>query len=191
MSLKKKNRFKPIFKKFIKLRENNQNRQKVLNFKKKKWELFLKLYLKNRLKSYRKFKPIDQSQYKVAKRGYRILGYKKRFRDALNIGNRLRNFYGNLRKNYFKTKIKLVFNQKALKLNTENAFLHLFESRLDTVLYRSKFAPTMRSAQQLILHGKVYVNQTQIKSKAYNLKNGRAAGTSNGNELQERATGIN
>ena len=46
------------------------------------------------------------------------------------------------------------------------------ESRLDTVLYRTKFAPTVRSARQLILHGKVYVNQVQVKSKAYNLKRG-------------------
>ena len=40
MSLKAKNRFKPIFKQSLRLRENVQNRQKILKFKKKKVEIF-------------------------------------------------------------------------------------------------------------------------------------------------------
>ena len=32
MILKKKNKFKPLYKKFVQLRENSQNRKKVLNF---------------------------------------------------------------------------------------------------------------------------------------------------------------
>ena len=39
-------------------------------------------------------------------------------------------------------------------------------------MYRSKFATTVKSARQLILHGKVYVNHIQNKSKAHPLKNG-------------------
>ena len=41
MSLKAKNRFKPIFKQSLRLRENVQNRQKILKFKKKSGNLFL------------------------------------------------------------------------------------------------------------------------------------------------------
>ena len=66
----------------------------------------------------------------------------------------------------------MALSKKKSKLKIENTFLNLFESRLDTVLYRAKFAPTVRSARQLILHGKIYVNQKQVKSKAYNIKNG-------------------
>ena len=40
MSLEKKNRFKPIFKQSLRLRENIQNRQKVLKFKKKNGNRF-------------------------------------------------------------------------------------------------------------------------------------------------------
>jgi hypothetical protein len=36
MILKNKNKFRPIYKKFIKLRENLQNREKILRLKKKK-----------------------------------------------------------------------------------------------------------------------------------------------------------
>ena len=171
MSLEKKSRIKPIFKQYLKLRENVQNRKKILKFKKRKWQFFLKFY-KNKLKNYRKFKPLDHSKYFVTKYGTRGVSYNKRFRDTLQAGKRLRIFYGNLLKKYFKKKIELTLNKKKSSLNRENAFLHFFESRLDTVLYRAKFAPTIQSARQLILHGKTYINQKQIKSKAYNLKNG-------------------
>lgn len=171
MSLKKKNRFKPIFKQSLKLRENVQNRQKILKFKKKKWKAFLTFYL-NKLKNYKKFKPLDHSKYFVTKYGTRGVSYNKRFRDTLQAGKRLRIFYGNLLKKYFKKKIKLALNKKKSALKIENTFLHLFESRLDIVLYRAKFAPTVRSARQLILHGKVSVNKIQVKNKAYTLKKG-------------------
>ena len=52
----KKNRFKPLYKQFIKLRENVQNREKILNFKKKKWSNLL-FYYKRSLKRFNKFKP--------------------------------------------------------------------------------------------------------------------------------------
>lgn len=175
MSFQRKNRFKPIFKQFIKLRENVQNRQKLLKFKKKKWKSFLKFYI-NRLKNFKKFKPLDHSKYFVTKYGTRGVGYSKRFRDTLQAGKRLRVFYGGVLKKYLKKKIKITLSKK--KYNSKNltgletVFLQLFESRIDTVLYRAKFAPTMRSARQLILHGKVYVNQIQVKTKAYILKHG-------------------
>lgn len=175
MALFKKNRFKPVFKPLLKLRENVQNRQKALKFKKKKWETFLKFY-KRKLRYFKKFKPLDHSKYFVTKYGTRGASYKKRFRDTLQAGKRLRIFYGNLLKKYFKKKIKLASNTKKSSLKNvtklESGFLKIFESRLDTVLYRAKFVPTMRSARQLILHGKIYVNQIQVKTKAYHLKYG-------------------
>ena len=175
MSFKKKNRFRPIFKQLIKLRENIQNRQKILKLKKKKWKPFLKFYL-NKLKTFRKFKPLDHSKYFVTKYGTRGVSYNKRFRDTLQSGKRLRLFYGGLLKKYFKQKINSALNKKRYQSKNltkiETIFLQLFESRLDIILYRSKFAPTVRSARQLILHGKVYVNQVKVKSKAYNLKSG-------------------
>lgn len=175
MTFQKKNRFKPVFKQFIKLRDNIQNRQKLLRFKKKKWKPFLKFYL-NKLKNFKKFKALDHSKYFVTKYGTRGVGYNKRFRDTLQAGKKLRIFYGHLLKKYFKKKIKKILkkkrpNSKNLK-KLDQIFLQLFESRLDTVLYRAKFVSSVRSARQLILHGKVYVNQTQIKSKAYILKSG-------------------
>lgn len=179
MSLQKKNRFKPVFKQIIKLRENVQNRQKLLKFKKKKWESFLKFYI-NKLKNYRKFKPLDHSKYFVTKHGTRGVGYNKRFRDTLQAGKKLRLFYGNLLKKYFKKKIRTVLSEKKPKSKNitglETVLIEVFERRLDTVLYRAKFAASMRSARQLILHGKVYVNNVRVQSKAYTLQTGDIIG---------------
>ena len=56
-----------------------------------------------------------------------------------------------------------MFTEKALKKKgdtTEN-LVGLLETRLDTVIYRAKFAPTVFSARQLINHGHFKVNKKE------------------------------
>ena len=48
--------------------------------------------------------------------------------------------------------------------------LQFFESRLDTVLFRSKFCLSFKSAGQLILHGHILINGAPITTKSYILK---------------------
>jgi ribosomal protein S4 len=169
MVLKKKTKFKPLYKKFFKLKENVQNRQKLLNFKKKKWEIIIKKY-KHSLKWYRQFKPKNQNQYIVSKFSNRGTSYKQRYRDSLLTLKKLELFYGGFVKKVIK---KQVSNQikKNYKNNTR-IFIESFEKRLDIILYRAKFCPSMRNAQQLIVHGKVLVNNKEIKIKSYKLRPG-------------------
>lgn len=170
-----KKKFKPIFKQLIRLRENVQNRKKLLNFRKKKWKSFIKFY-ESKLKNFKKFKPLDHSRYFVTKYGTQGASYNKRFRDTLQAGKRLKLFYGNLIEKYFRKKIKMMLGKKQLNskslVGLKLSFLQCFESRLDTVLYRAKFAPTVKNAQQLILHGHVEVNKIQTKIKGYILQKG-------------------
>lgn len=168
MSFQNKNRFRPIFKQVLKLRENVQNRQKLLSFKKNKWKSFLRFYI-NKLKPFKKFKPLDQTKHYVNKYGTRGTSYTKRFRDTLTAGTRFRLFYGNMLRKGLKRRIKIA--TKSFKLS-EFEFIQLFERQLDTVLYRAKFASSMRSARQLISHGNVFVNNEPIKSKTFSLRNG-------------------
>ena len=44
------------------------------------------------------------------------------------------------------------------------------ESRLDTVIYRAKFAPTVFSARQLINHGHIKVNGKKVNIPSYKVK---------------------
>lgn len=176
MIFQKKNRFKPLYKQFLKLRENVQNRPKILKFKKQKWRKLIQ-YTKKKLKRYKKFRPQDQTQYLVSKYPTRGAAYKKRFFNTLRLTKKFNLYYGGMSKNYIKKQIRFILSKK--QTQTQNSFENLnllflehFESRLDTVLYRSKFARSMRNARQLIVHGKIFINKTQIKTPSYLLKIG-------------------
>lgn len=165
----KKNRFKPLYKKFINLHENVQNRKKIFQFKKQKWSKFIG-YLKHRLKRYKKFKPQNQTQYVVSRYPNKWNSYKKgKYRTILQVYKRFKLLYGNFNKKKIKKTIKqALVNRHNLNLN----FLKVFEKRLDTVLYRAKFSLSISSARQLISHGKVFVNNKKVNSKNFLLKSG-------------------
>lgn len=82
---------------------------------------------------------------------------------------KLRMFYGSLSKKhltrYFRlsTKTPGEFSKK---------FIQLLEHRLDVILYRSHFAPTLASARQLIAHNSIFVNNTRVSSPNYHVKPG-------------------
>jgi small subunit ribosomal protein S4 len=48
----------------------------------------------------------------------------------------------------------------------------LLETRLDTVVYRSKFVPTPFAARQLVSHGHVRVNGRRVTIASYQVKEG-------------------
>jgi ribosomal protein S4 len=167
MFIKQNNRIRPLYKQLLKLRENIQNRTKLLKFKRKKWLLFVQNY-KKKLKWYNKFKPTDQTKYLVTTYPSKGTAHKKQYRNSLNKSKALRLFYGSLAKKIFKKQINY------LKTKNSNSryllFLKLFEQRLDTVLFRSKFSKSIKNARQLITHGLVNVNNKQVGYPAYLLK---------------------
>ena len=164
MILKHKNRYKPLYKQFIKLKENIQNRKKVLNFRKHKWQLFIKNY-KQKLKYYRKFKPNDPVQYLVSKYPTKNLSYRNRYKTTLGDSKKLRLVYGGLSKKKVKKLLKILTKKTYKEVNL--LFLKLLDYRLDVVLYKAKFATSIRNAQQFIMHNKILVNKKIIKIKSY------------------------
>lgn len=169
MVLQKKNRFKPLYKQFKNLRENVQNRNKILQFKKQKWKKFIS-YLKYKSKRYKKFKPYTQNQYTVTRYSSKWNSYKKSYKNTLQIYKRFKLMYGNFNKKKIKN-----FRFEAFKLKNKNlniSFLNLFEKRLDVTLFKAKFSNSIRNSKQLISHGKIYVNYNKVKSQAYKLKTG-------------------
>nr|WAK85016.1 ribosomal protein S4 [Amicula sp. isolate GU52X-4 cfCalB7] len=173
MILKRKNIYKPFFKQLIKLRENVQNKNKILKFKKQKWKSFI-FYYNKKLKKYKKFRPLDQTQYNVSKYPNKYTSVKKNFLNTLRSVQRFKLFYECLRNKIIKKIIKLVkkkkINRNLLKLNF--ALLKFFESRLDIVLYRSKFCQSVKIARQFILKNIIFVNNRLINNKYYILKKG-------------------
>jgi ribosomal protein S4 len=172
MIIKKQTRFKPLYKQFKQLNENVQNRKKLLQFKKQKWIKLLG-YLNHKNKRYKKFKPYSQTQYVVSRYSNKWNSYKKgSFRTMLYTYKKFKLLYGD----FIKYKIKKFVRQALLKKNTKTSlnvtFLKIFERRLDTILYRAKFCRSIRGARQLIVHGKILINNKVTKSQSVFLKEG-------------------
>lgn len=172
--LKKKRYNKPFYKQFIKVRKNIQTRAKLFTFKKQKWNK-LQNYSLKQLRFFKRYKFKDQfllEKYKFASRGN---SYKKRFKNNLIKIQLFSLFYGGLKKKYLKTHINKIKNKSFQKLSFKNQKQHnilkFFESRLDTILYRSKFSLSIKSARQFILHGHVFVNNHIVKTSSYVVKN--------------------
>jgi small subunit ribosomal protein S4 len=80
---------------------------------------------------------------------------------------KLKSYYGNINERQFRN-----IYRKAIKRRgdtTEN-LVALLETRLDTVIYRAKFAPTVFSARQLINHGHFKVNKKKVNVSSYLVK---------------------
>ncbi len=57
---------------------------------------------------------------------------------------------------------------------TSHLFLRRLECRLDNIVYRLKFAPTIFAAQQLVSHGHVYINGKKVDRRSFEVKAGMA-----------------
>lgn len=167
-----KKRYKPFYKQFLRLRKNIQNRPKLFKFRKQKWVKFQQ-YSKNQLKFYKRFKIRDQFQLSVSKFASRGNSFQKKFRNNLYERKIFSLFYGKLKKKYLKKYILQFISSNSVSSNSldfRHRTLKFFESRLDTVLYRTNFSSSIKSASQLILHGHVLVNGIPVKTKSYILK---------------------
>lgn len=81
----------------------------------------------------------------------------------------LRAFYGNCSEKEF----ILTYKQaKTLKGNTGVNFIKLLEHRLDTVLFRMRFANTFEEVRQLITHKHILVNGKVVYTSSFSLKTG-------------------
>jgi len=72
----------------------------------------------------------------------------------------------------YKKNLNYNFQAKKLQGKSSNNLLLLFENRLDTTLYRIKFAQSLPQARQLIHHQKVYINGNSVIFPSYQLKPG-------------------
>lgn len=171
--MKHKNRHKPFYKQFLRLRQNVQNRAKLLRFKKQKWQRFQN-YAKNQLGFYRRFKIKDQFQLSASKFASRGNSFQWKFRNNLYQRKLFSLFYGGLKKKYLKKSIFKAINTKNYTNSNLSDFrynaLKFFESRLDTVIYRSNFSLSIKEASQLVLHGHVLINGQPVKNKSCILK---------------------
>jgi ribosomal protein S4 len=168
-----KKRYKPFYKQFLRLRVNIQNRPKVFNFRKQKWLKFQR-YSESQLKFFKRFKIKDQFRFFVNKFASRGNSFQKKFRNNLQERKVFSLFYGGLKKKYFKVHVLNSIRSRKSKDSgsgdTQHKVIQFFESRLDTVLYRSGFCLSIKEARKLVLHKHVLVNKRFVTTGSYLLK---------------------
>ena len=111
--------------------------------------------------------PFNTRNYKPGQHGQSRKSKPTDYGMQLIAKQKLKSYYGNINERQFRN-----IYRKAIKKRgdtTEN-LVALLETRLDTVIYRAKFAPTVFSARQLINHGHFKVNKKKVNVSSYLVK---------------------
>ena len=95
---------------------------------------------------------------------------------------KLRFYYGDITEKQFRRIYEKASNKKG---DTGQILIELLERRLDAVVYRMKFVPTIFAARQFVNHGHVKVNGKRVTIPSYTVKDGDAI------ELKEQSKQMN
>jgi small subunit ribosomal protein S4 len=99
--------------------------------------------------------PVNKREYGPGQHGQRRKGKMSDFGIQLRAKQKLKGYYGDVTEKQFKATYQ---EASRMKGDTGQNLIGLLERRLDMVVYRAKFAPTIFSARQLVSHGHVRVN---------------------------------
>ena len=87
----------------------------------------------------------------------------------LKAKQRLKKYYGEITEKQFSNTFKKAKNKKG---DTSQLFIGLLESRLDMIVYRANFVPTIFAARQFVNHKHVLVNGKSVNIASYSVKPG-------------------
>ena len=111
--------------------------------------------------------PFNSRNYPPGQPGKARKGKLSDYGIQLEAKQKMKFYYGNINERQFRN-IYLKAIQK--KGNTTENLVGILERRLDTVVYRAKFATTVFSARQLINHGHIKVNDKKVNIPSYLVK---------------------
>jgi small subunit ribosomal protein S4 len=113
--------------------------------------------------------PINSRPYGPGQHGQRRKGKMSDFGLQLMAKQKLKGYYGNITEKQFRRTYDEAARRKG---NTTENLIGLLESRLDAIVYRAKFVPTVFAARQFVNHGHVKVNGTKVNIPSYRCKPG-------------------
>ena len=111
--------------------------------------------------------PFNSRNYPPGQHGKSRRGKPSDYGIQLEAKQKMKFYYGNMNERQFRN-IYLKAIQK--KGNTSENLVGFLESRLDTIIYRAKFATTVFSSRQLINHGHIIVNGKKVNIPSYSVK---------------------
>src|ERR1700710_2497044 len=111
--------------------------------------------------------PVNSRSYGPGQHGQRRKQKVSDFGLQLRAKQKLKGYYGNLTEKQFHRTYQEADRRKG---NTSENLIGLLESRLDAVVYRSKFVPPPFAARQFVNHGHVLVNGKRVNIPSYRVK---------------------
>ncbi len=113
--------------------------------------------------------PVNRREYGPGQHGQRRKQKLSDFGIQLRAKQKLKGYYGNITEKQFKGIYK---EASRLKGDTGENLIGLLERRLDAVVYRAMFVPTVFAARQFVSHGHIKVNGRRVNIPSYRLKVG-------------------
>ena len=113
--------------------------------------------------------PLNKRQSRPGQHGERRGAKLSDFGQQLRAKQKLKGSYGNISERQFLRNYKEAVR---LKGSTSENLIGLLERRLDAVVYRAKFVPTVFAARQFVSHGHVSVNGQKVTIPSYRVKVG-------------------
>ena len=126
--------------------------------------------------------PVNKREYGPGQHGQRRKSKATDYGIQLRAKQKLKGYYGDVTEKQFKRAYQ---EADRMKGDTSQNLIGLLESRLDAIVYRAKFAPTVFASRQLVSHGHVYVNGVKCNIASRHVKAGEIV--SLGNKAQEMA----
>jgi len=113
--------------------------------------------------------PVNRREYGPGQHGQRRKGKLSDYGVQLKAKQKLRGYYGSISERQFRG---IYQEARRLKGDSGAHMIGLLERRLDAVIYRAKFVPTVHAARQFISHGHIRVNGKRVTIPSYRFKVG-------------------
>jgi small subunit ribosomal protein S4 len=115
--------------------------------------------------------PVNRREYGPGQHGQRRKGKLSDYGVQLRAKQKLRGYYGNISEKQFRG-----IYDEAIRMRGDSGanMIGLLERRLDAMIFRAKFVPTVFAARQFINHGHVKVNGRRVNIPSYRVKVGDA-----------------
>jgi len=113
--------------------------------------------------------PVNRREYGPGQHGQRRKSKLSDYGVQLKAKQKLRGYYGNISERQFHG---IYQEARRLKGDSGAHMIGLLERRLDAVIFRAKFVPTVFAARQFISHGHIRVNGKRVTIPSYRVKVG-------------------
>eukprot|EP01042_Synura_sphagnicola_P017834 gene17834-22550_t len=113
--------------------------------------------------------PVNKRSYGPGQHGQRRKNKISDFGTQLRAKQKLKGYYGNITEKQFLSTYEEADRRKG---NTSENLIALLATRLDALVYRAKFVPTVWAARQFVNHGHVKVTGRRVHIATYRVRVG-------------------